>query len=294
VRKGKLGLASTLSAYAELGKLKLSSMAIFSVVAGIFLGRRGDPALGLVIGTAIGTMLMAMAGSAMNMLLEKDLDRNMQRTADRPLPSGRLTPENVRIFALVCTVLGLGLLYVSSNLLATACCAAIMVIYLLIYTPLKLVTPLNTLVGAVPGALPPVVGYAAGAGYLDRRALVLFLIMFFWQIPHFLAIAWRYREDYARSGMKMLPVVDAGGSSTGHQMMIYTSALVVVSFLPYGMHMTGEVYLGSVICLDLLFLVVTFLAAVLRWETAMRQTFLVSVVYLPLLLGIMTLDRRNF
>lgn len=292
--ENRQGLAGKLSAYAELGKLKLSGMAIFAVVAGIYIGRRASPSLDLVIGTSIGTMLAAMAGSAMNMLVEIDLDRKMQRTVDRPLPSGRIGRGSAKLFALVCASLGLGMLYASSNLLATGLCASIIVIYVLIYTPLKRITPLNTLVGAVPGALPPVVGYAAGAGYLDRRALVLFLIMFFWQIPHFLAIAWRYREDYARSGMKMLPVVDADGVSTGHQMMIYTSALVVVSFLPYGMQMSGEVYLGSVICLDLLFLVVTFLAAVLRWETAMRQTFLVSIVYLPLLLGIMILDRRNF
>jgi len=283
-----------LGTYAELGKLRLSSMAIFAVVAGLYMGKRGDPGLGLAIGTATGTLLVAMAGSASNMLMECEFDRRMARTADRPLPSGRVTPRAALIFAISCSVLGLGILYLSSNLLATACCSAIIVLYVLVYTPLKRVTSLNTLVGAIPGALPPVIGYAAGAGYLDRRAMVLFLIMFFWQIPHFLAIAWRYREDYALGGMKMLPVEDVGGSSTARQMMIYTSALVVVSFLPYGMQMSGAIYLGSAICLDLMFLVITFQAAVLRWQSSMRQTFLVSIAYLPLLLGIMILDRRLF
>jgi protoheme IX farnesyltransferase len=284
----------TLGTYAELGKLRLSSMAIFAVVAGVYLGDRGDPELGLTIGTAIGTLLVAMAGSASNMLMEREFDRKMERTAGRPLPSGRVTPRAALVFAIVCTVLGLGILYFASNLLATVCCAAIIVLYVLVYTPLKRVTSLNTLVGAIPGALPPVIGYAAAAGVLDRRAMALFLIMFFWQIPHFLAIAWRYREDYALGGMKMLPVEDAGGSSTTRQMMIYTSALVVVSFLPYGLQMSGSIYLGSAICLDLLFLVITFQAAVLRWQSAMRQTFIVSIIYLPLLLAVMILDRRLF
>ncbi len=282
-----------LGAFLELGKLRLSAMAVFAVIAGLFLGTVGNPSPGMIVSTTVGTLLVAVGGNSLNMLLERKLDLRMHRTMGRPLPTGRLSPRDVLAFGLVTGCAGLAILALATNWLATATCAVIFVTYVLVYTPLKRITPLNTLVGAVPGALPPVVGYAAAAGQLDARALVLFLILFFWQIPHFLAISWRYREDYARSGMKMLSVTDPGGRSTTHQMVLYTGALVVVSLLPHGLHMAGPVYLGAAVCLDILFVVPAFLAAFLRWESAMRQTFLVSIVYLPLLLGIMVLDRTG-
>lgn len=286
-------LGARLRAYVELGKLRLSLLAIFAVVAGVYLGAIGEPDWRTLVTTSVGTLLVAVAGNALNMLQERELDRRMRRTLGRPLPTGRLSPRQVLWFGIASCAAGLLTLLLGTNLLATAVCAVIFVTYVFVYTPLKRVSPINTLIGAVPGALPPVVGYAAGAGTLDTRAFVLFLILFFWQIPHFLAIAWRHREDYARGGLKMLSVTDPEGRSTTQQMLVYTMALVIASLLPYGAHMAGQAYLGAAICLDVLFVVPVAIAAMLRWESAMRQAFLVSIVYLPLLLGAMVLDRLS-
>jgi protoheme IX farnesyltransferase len=228
------------------------------------------------------------------MFLEREHDRNMRRTQGRPLPAGRLAPKQVLAFGAATSLGGLTWLWLATSPLATAVCATIVVTYVAVYTPLKRVTSLNTLVGAVPGALPPVVGYAASHGGLNEQALVLFLIVFFWQIPHFLSIAWRHREDYEKGGMLMLPVVDPGGASTSRQMVGYTGALISVSLAAYLVELSGPLYLAAAVCLGLLFLAPVLMAAVFRVESAMRLCFLASIVYLPLLLGIMVLDRRAF
>jgi protoheme IX farnesyltransferase len=243
-----------------------------------------------VVLTAAGTLLVAIAGNAFNMLLERERDRHMERTAGRPLPTGRLTPAAVGSFAAACAVVGLALLWLGANALATALCAAILLTYVLVYTPLKPVTTLNTLVGAVPGALPPVVGYAAAAGRVDARALALFAILFFWQIPHFLAIAWRYREDYRRAGLRMLSVVDRGGRTTAVQMVVYTLALLIVSLWPRRLLMTGDLYPLLAIWLGVFFLVPVVVAALRRTDATMRAAFVASIVYLPLLLAAMLFD----
>ncbi|MEZ5966110.1 MAG: heme o synthase [Planctomycetota bacterium] len=283
--------ASRLAALLELGKLRLSTLAIVAVLAGIALGAQVPLATHTVVLTGVGTLLVAVAGNALNMLIERERDKRMARTAGRPLPTGRLLPIEVAGFGIVCAVLGLAALWFGSNPLATALCATILFTYVLVYTPLKPVTTLNTLVGAVPGALPPVVGYAAAAGYVDTRALALFLILFFWQIPHFLAIAWRYREDYRRGGMRMLSVVDPKGRATAVQMIVYTLALLIVSLWPPRLLMTGDLYPLLAILLGVFFLVPVVVAAARRTDAAMRGAFLASIVYLPLLLGAMLLDR---
>lgn len=283
-----------LRAYAELGKPRLSALAVFAVVAGAYMGwptHHVSPPLGPMLGTTLGTFLVALAGNALNMYRERDYDRLMQRTQERPLPSGRLQPREVLGFGIALATAGLLLLLVNANLLATAICALILLSYVLVYTPMKRRTPLNTLVGAIPGALPPVVGYAAVAGSLGIGAWALFLILFCWQIPHFLAIAWRYRDDYARGGFRMLPVLDPHGERTKLTMLLYGAGLGIASLIPFVTHMAGEIYLGSAVCLDLLFLVPTVLAALTRYESMMRLTFLMSLVYLPLLLGVMVFDR---
>lgn len=280
-----------LAALVELGKLRLSLLAIVAVLAGLALGAPAPLAGSTVILTGAGTLLVAMAGNAFNMLIERERDRRMARTAGRPLPTGRLTPVEVAGFGSVCAGLGLLALWLGSNPLATALCAGILLTYVGVYTPLKPVTTLNTLVGAVPGGLPPVVGYAAAAGRLDTRALALFLILFFWQIPHFLAIAWRYREDYRRAGMRMLSVVDPDGRTTAVQMVVYTLALLIVSLWPPRLLLTGDLYPLLAILLGLFFLVPVVVAAARRTDAAMRGAFLASIVYLPLLLGAMLIDR---
>jgi protoheme IX farnesyltransferase len=282
-----------LGAYLELGKLRLSSLAIFAVVAGLYMGYPSwaGPPPWLVAATAIGALLVAAAGNALNQVIERDLDPLMARTRDRPLPSGRLSPAEAVGFGVVGAAVGLTTLGAATNWLATSISAAIFVLYVFVYTPMKRITPLNTIVGAIPGALPPVVGYAAATGRVDLQAGLLFLILFLWQVPHFLAISWRYREDYARGGMKMLAVTDTGGFALRRQMLVYTAALVLVSFLPYKTELAGQAYLASAGLLGLLFMVPVVLAALLRWESAMRQTFLMSIVYLPILFAVMVLDR---
>ena len=280
---------ATALAFAELGKLRLSGLAVVAVIAGLLVAD-GSVTPAALIGTTCGTMLVAIAGNALNMYIERDNDRRMGRTLRRPLPAGRLAPMQVLVFGCVVVVLGLAVLWLTTNALATALCAAIFATYVLVYTPLKQRTTLNTLVGAIPGALPPLVGYAAGAGRLDARAAVLFLILFLWQIPHFLAIAWRYRDDYRAGGMRMLPG-EAPGSSTGLLMVVYACALVAASLFAYTVGIAGVVYVVAASALGLVFLFATAAAAVAQNDRAMRLCFLVSIVYLPLLLAVMVLDR---
>lgn len=279
-------------AFAELGKLKLSALAVFAVAAGAWMAwPKGHPPLGLVAGTTLGSFLVAAGAAALNMHRERELDARMERTRGRPLPSGRLRPGQVRAFGHASAGLGLIMVWASSNLAAALVSAAILLGYVAVYTPMKTRTPLNTLVGAIPGALPPVVGQVAVTGQIGWAAVVLFAILFCWQIPHFLAIAWRYREDYARGGFRMLPVVDPGGERTRATMLIYVAGLGIASMIPFVTRMAGEVYLGAAICLDVLFFAPAITAAITRWDSAMRMTFLASLVYLPLLLTAMVWDR---
>ncbi|MCR9246028.1 MAG: heme o synthase [bacterium] len=301
-RGGKLG------AYWELSKPRLSALAVFAVVAGIYMAwpaKTKHPPFDLLVMTTLGTFFAAAGAAALNMFLERNLDPLMKRTQDRPLPSGRLTPREVLIFGIVASLLGVGLVLFgaaplnadgsrtigSLNWIAAGLSATIVLSYVVIYTPMKVRTPLNTLVGAIPGALPPVVGHAALAGKLVLPQLVLFMIVFCWQIPHFLAIAWRYREDYARAGMQMLPVLDPTGVRTGVTMLIYVGGLGIASLLPFLTGMTNERYAVIAILLDVLFFVPTLFAALTRKAKAMRMTFLMSIIYLPLLFLAMVWDR---
>ncbi len=287
--------------YWELGKPRLSMMAVFAVVAGAYMAwpsRSSGPPLDLLVVTTLGTFLAAIGAAALNMYRERDLDVLMHRTQDRPLPTGRLSPRNVLVFGAITSVIGVLLVLFGAaplagdgsrppgewNWPAASLCALIVISYVLVYTPMKTRTPLNTLVGAIPGALPPVVGHAAVAGDFVPGQLVLFTILFFWQIPHFLAIAWRYREDYARAGMQMLPVVDPTGHRTGITMLLYVGGLGIASLVPYVTHMADGHYLVIAVLLDVIFFVPVLFAALTRSDTAMRMTFIVSIIYLPLLL----------
>lgn len=298
-----------LRAFWELGKPRLSAMAVFAVIAGAYMAwpsRTSHPPYDLLVMTTLGTFLAAVGAAALNMYRERDLDPLMERTMGRPLPTGRLTPREVKWFGgvmaslgVLCVLLGAAPLRGDGsrqvgelNWTAASLCAAIVVSYVLVYTPMKVRTPLNTLVGAIPGALPPVVGHAAVVGQLAMPQAVLFAILFFWQIPHFLSIAWRYREDYARAGMRMLPVVDPTGHRTGITMLLYVAGLGIASFVPVVTHMTDERFAVVAALLDVLFFAPVCLAALTRRDAAMRLTFLVSIVYLPLLLVAMVWTRK--
>lgn len=239
----------------------------------------------------VGTALVSGGASALNQWAERDADARMSRTRSRPLPAGRLAPADAFAFGVAISVVGLVLLASAVNALTALLAAASLASYVLAYTPLKRVTPLCTLVGAVPGAIPPMMGFAAAAGTLGREAWALFAVLFLWQLPHFLSIAWIYRDDYARGGFPMLPVTDPSGDSTARQSVAYAAALVPVTLLAGAFAGAGQSYLWSAVVLGALFVGSAVAFAIRRSLKAARWLFLVSVLYLPAVLGLMVLDR---
>jgi protoheme IX farnesyltransferase len=280
-----------LADYMELTKPRVGVLVLFTVAAGAWLAARGVPDLAGLVHTLLGTGLVVAGASALNQFLERHSDALMQRTENRPLPAGRLQPLEVLLFGLTLGVVGAGYLAITLRQpLAALVAAAAFVSYVFVYTPLKGKTTLNTLVGAVPGALPPVIGWTAVTGSLDKEVLVLFLILYLWQVPHFLAIAWIYREDYARAGLKMLPVVDAQGRLTGRQMVTYCLALIPISLMPAVLGLAGPVYLAGAVLLGLGFL--NYAIGFNRTNSVpqARRVLRASLIYLPALLALLLLD----
>src|SRR5882762_4587707 len=230
--------------------------------------------------TLFGTALVASGASALNQLMEQEYDAKMRRTQSRPLPSGRLQPRTVLIVGSVSAALGLIFLGLAVNLLTSLIGAFSFASYLFIYTPLKRVTWLNTAVGAIPGALPPLMGWTAARGELTREGWALFAILAFWQLPHFLAIAWIYRDEYAKAGFQMLPVVDPDGHRTGRQAVSHTLGLLPISLCPFLFNLTGTIYLAGALALGIAF--VWFAIQFARHLTIARarQLFYVSILYL--------------
>jgi protoheme IX farnesyltransferase len=286
-----LGLTrSRVADYLELTKPRVAVLVLFTVAAGAWLANGNAPDLACLLHTLCGTALVAAGASALNQLLERHSDALMRRTENRPLPSGRLQPLEVLLFGLGLGVGGLTYLAILVRQpLAVLVAGFTFGSYVFLYTPLKRKTSLNTLVGAVPGALPPVIGWTAMGGALDAGALVLFLILFVWQIPHFLAIAWIYRDDYARAGLRMLPVVDLGGM-TGRQMVSYCLALIPVSLTPVLVHRAGPVYLLGAFVLGLFFLNCALAFLRLNSNTQARRVLRASLIYLPALLALLLLE----
>jgi heme o synthase len=273
--------------YLELTKPRITLLVVFTTLVGFVVATPGAVEALPLLAVLAGTTLVAAGASAVNMLLERDTDALMLRTRTRPLPAGRMRAPEALLFGLVLTALGLGLLSWLSGPLTGAVAFATWASYLFAYTPLKRRTSLSTLVGAVPGALPPVIGWAAARNSLDGGAFVLFAILFLWQIPHFLAIAWIYREDYARAGLPMLPVLDPAGRLTGRQAVTHSLALLLVSLTPVAAGFGGPVYLAGAVLLGLAMTLAAFRLAVLRTVPAARALFLASVLYLPALLGLL-------
>jgi protoheme IX farnesyltransferase len=279
-----------LADYLELTKPRVAVLVLFTVAAGFWLASKNELDLALMFHAVTATGLVAAGASALNQYLERHSDALMRRTENRPLPSGRLQPIEALVFG---TALGVaGLLYLAFAVrqpLAVLVAGATFAGYVFLYTPLKRRTTLNTLVGAIPGALPPVIGWTAAAGTLSAEALVLFLILFLWQVPHFLAIAWIYREDYERAGLQMLPVVDRDGRLTARQMIGYCLALLVVSLVPGMMPGGGVVYLLGAVLLGLGFLrAAAGFTRDVNGDQA-RRVLRASLLYLPLLLGLLLL-----
>jgi protoheme IX farnesyltransferase len=275
----------------ELTKPRVTLMVLVTTVVGFYLGSHSVPDYLRLVQTLLGTALAAAGTLALNQLLEREADAAMERTRRRPLPEGRVQPTEALIFGVALTLLGLVILWTAVNTLSALVTAAITASYLFAYTPLKQKSSLCSVVGAVPGALPPVIGWAAARGQLDLGAWVLFAIMFLWQIPHTLAIARLYREDFARAGIRFLPVIEPDGRSTGRQILTTCLALLAVSLLPTMLHVTGYLYFGAAFLLGALFLGCGVSLAISRSASAARRLLLASLIYLPLLLAAMALDR---
>ena len=264
-----------------------------TVAAGFYMAEppSGVASWLVLIHALIGSAFVAGGTNALNQVVERDLDAMMQRTANRPLPSGRVSFLEAASFAWLGGVAGIAYLAVFVNLITAVIAAATLVSYVFLYTPLKTRTPLATLVGAVPGALPILGGWTAAGAGIDARALVLFGIMFLWQIPHFLALAWMYREDYARAGMRMLSVEDDEGRSTFGQAFVNTVALLPISLVPTVLGMSGVIYFFGALLLSSWFIWRSSVAARQRTIGAARKVFMTSLIYLPALLLLMAVDR---
>ena len=277
--------------FSDLVKARLTTLVLLTTLVGFYVGWRGAMNFTLMFNTLTATALVAAGASALNQWLEREYDAKMRRTQSRPLPSGRLQPTTVAIFGGVSSVAGLIYLALAVNLLTSVLGAVTLVSYLFIYTPLKRVTWLNTMIGAVPGALPPLMGWTAARGEMSGEGWALFAILAFWQLPHFFAIAWLYRDEYAKAGFKMLSNVDADGSRTAQQSISNTLALLAVSLCPFVFKMAGTTYLVGAIILGAGFLFCAIQFSRQLTLTRAKQLFFASIIYLPLLLALMVWDK---
>jgi protoheme IX farnesyltransferase len=282
---------SRLGAFIEITKPGITRLVLVTTAAGFYLAGRGSFDLVLFLNTLIGVALAASGAGALNQYVERDADARMRRTAKRPLPSGRLTEGEALGFAVGLSVAGLAWLLLLVDPLTTALVGASLLSYIALYTPLKKRTWLNTVVGAVPGALPILAGWTAGGGGLDARGIALFAILFVWQMPHFFALAWIYREDYVRGGFRMLTAADPAGARTARQIVMYTALLLPVSLLPTVFGVAGRFYLIGAVALGAMFFALGAALVARRTERRAWRLFMGSVVYLPVLLILRVLDK---
>ena len=284
-------VAHKLGDFVALTKPRLNLLVLVTTLAGLYLASPAGVAVSLLVNTLVGTALVAGGAAALNQVWERRTDALMRRTRTRPLPGGRLGTTEGTWFGVVLSVIGLAQLAVAVNVTAAAVAGLTLISYVLVYTPLKLHTSLATLIGAIPGALPPVIGWSAATGRIPLEALVLFGIVFLWQMPHFLAIAWLYRDDYANAGIPLLPVLEPDGRRTGQQALLYSAALWPVSLLPAAVGLAGVPYMIVATALGLLFVWLALRFARERSMATARALFLFSITYLPLLLGALVVDR---
>ena len=270
-----------------LSKPRITGMVLLVTGFGFLMARQHPLSWRLLAITLLGTVLVGAGGNALNQYLERDTDKLMRRTRDRPLPSGRMSARAVLAGGSGAAGAGIALLALGAHPLAAGVALAVVFTYVLCYTPLKRKSGLNTLVGAVPGALPPVLGWAAAAGTLDQGAFALFLILFAWQLPHFLAIATMYRDEYAAASMPMLTVIDPDGGRTRRQMVLYATVLIPVSLYPAVVGMTGHFYFYSALVMGILYLGTNLAMVAFPSRIAARVALRASLIYLPLLFALM-------
>jgi protoheme IX farnesyltransferase len=289
-KRPRLGVVST---YLELAKARLAAMVVLTAVVGFLLGAGGwSHPLGL-LWAALGTALSAFGANILNQLVEKDRDRRMLRTRGRPLPSGRVSSGQAAGWGGASALAGLAILAAGANLLTAGLSLLTIVLYVAVYTPLKTRTPLSTAVGAMVGAVPPIMGWTAATGRVDLGAWILGGILFVWQIPHFLALAWMYRDDYARAGYRMLPAVDRPGDLTGRLALLYILSLLPVTAAQVLAGVSGPGFLAASQLLGLGFAVIGWQFLRRRTEPAARRLFVASIFYLPLLLLAMVADMNG-
>ncbi len=290
LRRVPLVMREKLTAYVELTKPRITLFIVLTAAAGFCLGTKGALDYALLAHTLVGVALLSSGIATLNQYMERDLDGRMRRTAARPLPSGKLRPFDALVFGVALTVVAEAYLAFLVNPLTALLGFAVIVGYLFCYTPLKTRTSLSTVVGAFPGAMPPLVGWAAANNAIGVEAWTLFAILFLWQFPHFLAIAWMYREDYARAGIVMLPVVEPEGLRTGQQIVIWALLLLPVSLMPTALGTSGAIYFFGAIVLGLLYIASSVAAAVSLSRQNARRVLLASVLYLPVLFGLMVFN----
>ena len=294
--KNQILRSSAWSVFAELVKLRLTTLVLMTTLVGFYAGLDGATGglaqnlakLGL---TLLGTGLLAAGASILNQYLERDHDARMKRTAGRPLPTGAVGAEAALLFGGACSVVGLLALAAWVNLLVAVLGAVTLVTYLFLYTPLKRKSEWNTVVGAIPGAIPPLMGWAAAQGGVDPLGWTLFGILFFWQVPHFMAIAWMYRDEYEKAGFVMMPSLAGGGARTGRQAVTHTLFLCIASLMPFTMQLVGAFYMSAAVVLGGLFLCSAVRFSRRMTESNARALFFASIIYLPLLLGLMVADK---
>jgi protoheme IX farnesyltransferase len=279
--------------YIALTKPRITWLILMSMGVGYFFGLKDNFAWLVFLHALVGTGLIASGTAALNQWWEHLADAKMDRTNKRPIPSGLIEPRNALLFGIALSVLGFVELWLGVNPLTATLGALTLASYLFLYTPMKQRSPHSTTIGAIPGAMPPLIGFAAASGTLTVEAWVLFGILFLWQFPHFYSIAWMYRDDYARAGIRMLPVVEPDMESTSRQIVAFSVVLIPFSLLPVFLAMTGKIYLVGAVMLGMYFLYAGIRVARERTRVRARAVLLASVLYLPVLYGLMMLDRPS-
>ena len=276
----------------ELVKARLSLLVLLTTLVGFLIAWRGPMDWVLLTATLLGTALCAGGAAALNQWMERDIDARMKRTRERPLPGGRMSPRDALLFGLLFSLTGIAILGLFTNLRAAFLAFATIAIYIIVYTPMKRMSSLNTIVGAVPGALPPLIGWVAARGSYGLEGGLLFATLFFWQMPHFLAIAWMFRDDYKAGGCVMLTDNDSDGSMTGRQALLYSICLLVISLLPGFLGFNSPLYFYGALLLGLGFSAFSAIFLIRRDRDSARNLFFASILYLPLLLGLLVATIR--
>ena len=287
-----IGVRERMAAFAELTKPRIAFMLVLTAAAGFYLGNEGNFEFGLFANSMIGIALLAFGVATLNQYIERRTDLLMTRTAGRPIPTGRVTPNEALVFGILQCVVSELYLFFLVNPLTAVLGLTVIVGYVLLYTPLKTRTSACTAIGALPGAMPPLMGWTSASNEITLGAWALFAMLFLWQFPHFLAIAWMYREDYAKAGIKMLPVVEPSGRLTARQIVLFTVMLVPVSLAPYFLGFAGPVFLIGAALLGIWFLIESLRTARAKTTLKARRLLLVSVLYLPLILALAVLDHH--